>query len=387
MVLELVNKLPYDHPYRWDGTAVGGVKLWRPDELGGSLALWLDAEDVNTITLNGSNVTQWDDKSGNNYHATQAVATDQPLYTTSPGRITFNTSDRLITSLPTTTGTLVFGTTSGTAAYRVNIPSGNYDIGRRGGNYMPDGTAYGYILSNTALSQSEIASARTYIQSLGAGDDYGSVTNFSSYWRDWSEIVEFPLIDTSSGTNFVHAWRGCSSLTSFPLIDTSSGTTMQFTWRDCSSLTSFPLIDTSSVVNFSETWRNCSSLTSFPLIDTSSGTNFIAGWQGCSSLTSFPLIDTSSGTNFSVAWQGCSSLTSFPANFFNNCSATNFTNAFGNTNLSQQSIDDILVSIESNGTSNGTFKQSGGSAPSTTGETAITALRSRGWTVAVTGGF
>lgn len=344
--------------------ATTGGQLWQSPALGRSLVLWLDADDTSTITLNGSNVSQWSDKSRNNYHASQAVATDQPLYTASPGRITFGTSDRLITNLPATTGTLVFGTTNGTAAYRVNIPSGNYDIGRRGGgNYMPDGTAYGYILSNSVLSESEIAFARAYIQSKGAGDNYGSVTDFTNYWRNWSEIVEFPLINTSAGTNFHTAWFSCTSLTSFPLIDTSAGT------------------------NFSYAWHNCISLASFPLIDTSSGTYFSYAWQYCSRLTSFPLIDTSSGTNFVGAWQFCSRLASFPANFFNGCSATNFTGAFNATNLSQQSIDDILVSIESNGTSSGTFNQSGGSAPSATGEAAITALRGRGWNVTVTGGF
>ena len=83
MALELVNRLPYDHPYRWDGTAVGGQKLWRPDELGASLALWLDAEDAASITLNGSTVSQWDDKSGNGRNATQAAAANQPAYNTS----------------------------------------------------------------------------------------------------------------------------------------------------------------------------------------------------------------------------------------------------------------------------------------------------------------
>jgi hypothetical protein len=60
---------------------------------------------------------------------------------------------------------------------------------------------------------------------------------------------------------------------------------------------------------------------------------------------------------------------------------------FSNTNLDQSSIDDILTAIDSAGTSNGTFDQSGGSAPSATGETAIDNLRSRGWTVNVTGGY
>jgi hypothetical protein len=80
MALELVNKLPYDHPYRWDGTEVGGQKLWRPDELGADLALWLDAEDTDSITLNGTTVAQWNDKSGNGRNFLQAAAANQPTY-------------------------------------------------------------------------------------------------------------------------------------------------------------------------------------------------------------------------------------------------------------------------------------------------------------------
>jgi len=80
MALELVNQLPYDHPYRWDGTLFGKPKLWRPDELGADLALWLDAEDTASITLNGSTVSQWNDKSGNGYAAAQGTASAQPAY-------------------------------------------------------------------------------------------------------------------------------------------------------------------------------------------------------------------------------------------------------------------------------------------------------------------
>lgn len=53
---------------------------WTPADLGASLALWLDADDASTITLNGSDVSQWDDKSGNGRNATQAVAASQPTY-------------------------------------------------------------------------------------------------------------------------------------------------------------------------------------------------------------------------------------------------------------------------------------------------------------------
>jgi hypothetical protein len=78
MPLELVNQLPYNHPYRWDGTLFGGPKLWRPTEI--TTALWLDAEDTSTITLNGATVSQWADKSGNGRNAVQATAANQPTY-------------------------------------------------------------------------------------------------------------------------------------------------------------------------------------------------------------------------------------------------------------------------------------------------------------------
>jgi hypothetical protein len=78
--MEFVRSLPYDHPFRWDATPVGGSKLWRPDELGADLALWLDAEDAASITLNGTDVAQWDDKSGNGNDASQATAANQPAY-------------------------------------------------------------------------------------------------------------------------------------------------------------------------------------------------------------------------------------------------------------------------------------------------------------------
>ena len=213
------------------------------------------------------------------------------------------------------------------------------------------------------------------------------VTSFTSAWEDCNSLTSFPSINTSNVTNFNNAWRKCRSLVDFPLIDTSSATIFDRTWAGCNSLTSFPLIDTSSAVSLDQTWAGCSSLTSFPSINTSSAVSLIRTWSDCSSLTSFPLIDTSNVTTFSGTWLGCSSLVDFPANVFDSTPATNFTNAFAVTNLNQQSIDNILVSINTAGTSNGTFSQSGGASPSSAGQAAIDSLRSRGWAVSVTGGY
>ena len=58
-------------------------ETWTPADLGAALALWLDANDAATISLNGSNVSQWNDKSGNGNHVSQDTASSQPLYTAS----------------------------------------------------------------------------------------------------------------------------------------------------------------------------------------------------------------------------------------------------------------------------------------------------------------
>ena len=53
--------------------------LWTPAQI--STSLWLDAADTETITLNGSTVSQWNDKSGNGRNASQGTAALQPAYT------------------------------------------------------------------------------------------------------------------------------------------------------------------------------------------------------------------------------------------------------------------------------------------------------------------
>ena len=58
------------------------------------LAIWLDAADTSTFTLNSGNVAEWRDKSGNNRNATQSTAASQPLRANwGDGRLVPNTAD------------------------------------------------------------------------------------------------------------------------------------------------------------------------------------------------------------------------------------------------------------------------------------------------------
>jgi hypothetical protein len=64
-------------------------RLLRPTPTGfdprriANLTGWWDATDASTITLNGTTVSQWRDKSGGNRHMAQDTAADQPEYLTS----------------------------------------------------------------------------------------------------------------------------------------------------------------------------------------------------------------------------------------------------------------------------------------------------------------
>jgi hypothetical protein len=53
---------------------------FNPRSISGLLGWW-DAADASSVTLNGTTVSEWRDKSGNALHATQVTAANQPLYT------------------------------------------------------------------------------------------------------------------------------------------------------------------------------------------------------------------------------------------------------------------------------------------------------------------
>jgi hypothetical protein len=94
---------------------------WTPAALGSALALWLDADDAATITLNGSTVSQWNDKSGNARNVLQATPANQPTRTASGlnGKpvLTFDGADWLFNANP---GALLRNVAGGTVAAVLN---------------------------------------------------------------------------------------------------------------------------------------------------------------------------------------------------------------------------------------------------------------------------
>jgi hypothetical protein len=104
--------------------------------------LWLDASDSSSVTLTSSAVSQWNDLSGNNRHATQGTANNRPTYSaTVNGRnvITFDgVNDSLISGLASSviTGYATLfcvcrpspsWTVNGTANFKVPLAARNVD--------------------------------------------------------------------------------------------------------------------------------------------------------------------------------------------------------------------------------------------------------------------
>ncbi|MFP4104867.1 MAG: BspA family leucine-rich repeat surface protein, partial [Phycisphaerae bacterium] len=231
-------------------------------------------------------------------------------------------------------------------------------------------------ITGIVLRDGGVDGARNYVESLGQGTRFSGVTSMKRWFLDRSDVIEIHSgnWDTSNVTDCSDFAYGCNNLTK---LDVSN-------W------------DTSNVTTFGSFAYECNNLTKLDVSnwDTSNVTKFYRFARGCNSLTELDVSnwDTSNVTDFRYFSRDCPSLenvivTGGTGNPFADSPCTNYNLSFTNTNLNQQSIDDILVAIESAGTSDGTFDQSGGSAPSSTGEAAIDSLRSRGWTVTVTGGY
>lgn len=72
-------------------------QAWSPLDLGADLTAWYDADVATSVTSDANGVSQWDDRSGNGYHATQATNASKPSFASS--RVSFDGGDWLDASV------------------------------------------------------------------------------------------------------------------------------------------------------------------------------------------------------------------------------------------------------------------------------------------------
>lgn len=234
--------------------------------------------------------------------------------------------------------------------------------------------------------------------SIDWGDGSSEVSNATLFTHTYSANGIYKIkINATLGTTF-HRPRFdiASSASRNQLIKVETGRylvgSLDSSFRDCANLEEIiaPYTSFSSVYNFRRTFVGCASLQAFPFIETKNITNFEAFCQSCTSLTEFPKLDFTVAAKFNNAWYGCISLAHFPPNMFDKTgkfsSTNNFSNAWYYCALTAQSIENILVSLDTNGDTSISLGIYGGnnaaySTWSQAAKDALTSLQGKGWNV------
>jgi len=316
---------------------------------GGEKGLWLEPLASNsytdltgtTLATLGDAIARVNDLSPNGMNGTQPTLAARPLFAT-PGADFDGTDDVLLVTVPTggIDGQLYYASSVGKGVFGYQVDAGEWGFGNYGlvNAAVWDKRIDGLILIDREFTTAEVS---------GLGSRFSASGNFDD------------LVD---GDNMFQD----SPITSLPpemtLDSLESGVSM-FIRCEFSSLP--PNMTLPNLTNGSNIFRQAS------LIALNTG-------------MTLPNL-----TSASAMFNGCSSLTTIPADFASETPCSEWLQAFNNTNLTQQSIDAILVNLAANVPFSGLKRlgQSGGSAPSSTGEAAIDTLRADGWTITVTGGY
>lgn len=175
-----------------------------------NLALWLDAADASTITLDGSsNVEEWRDKSGNARHSTQASTLLRPAYTTAAvnglNALTFDASDDLLSCYNAAANPCTW--------FAVHKWSGANRDTRIGGNSPLSGVSIGI----SAASSWNMSFVRDGIAWVPSGFAQGTVTRLyrmaydlssSSFWTYGGGVETLRQTTALTGTLGVAANLG-----------------------------------------------------------------------------------------------------------------------------------------------------------------------------------
>lgn len=124
----------------------------------------------------------------------------------------------------------------------------------------------GYTPEESEYCNAPIAADIAYSKSLLDAWD-PSKTSTSNLYKNNTNLVYAPLIDTSKVTNMQNMFNGCSQLTYVPQYNTSKVMLMSNMFAGCNSLTTISQFDTSGVVAMDYLFQNCRAITSVPQLN------------------------------------------------------------------------------------------------------------------------
>ena len=318
------------------------------------------------------------DKSGNGNNQYQATSASKPTVAIVDGVQCLqldDDDDSMTIDVPAGgwAGTFVQGTSQGVIVGEIAAPEGPYQI-PTDPNYAGPGTDVHTFIFDRVLDTDELEALVEWVGQRLPVKDFSGVSNTTQWFRNRNDItsLDFSRSDADVESMFRFA-AGCENLTSIDVSGLIGPGALRLYGliEDCTSLTTASLgaADTSGVTDW-ERFADSSGLVSLDMSDqsTESADNFIRFAFNA------PLENL-------IIYGGTGSP-------FSDSPCTNYTRAFENTNLSQQSYTDLVTAIEAAGTSNGTLDITGGTSTTTgAAQTAVDALRGRGWTVTTPDGY
>ena len=212
-----------------------GPSLWSPAQI--TTALWLDASDISTISVD-TGVSQWRDKSGNAQHVLQTTGPNQPAYTVGVlnglNVLTFDGPNDFMSNttyeFPTVYSIYVVGRGSANSYSRLlNVGTGDVrgflGTGPSNSNYATffgNGASWNDILSNTpnqsitstsilgVVKDNEVAGATPYVNGIAQNTKNGTTTTATGFIlgsspgggsQHWNGIIAEVIIQFLLSTN------------------------------------------------------------------------------------------------------------------------------------------------------------------------------------------
>jgi hypothetical protein len=228
----LQASLPSTHPYSNTYSLVRPfLRAFQPTDLPTSCLLWFDGGDATTLTLSGSNVTAWRDKSGNANNITSFSAT-QPTYSTSTRLLTFTNGTGTTTSsisLTSTTSYSIFyvisfptGLTdnnafvyarsfqlSGTPLFFFGVNRGSYAVNVSGASISGSNTTYNVATTSGLTTGNTVTIAGI---TLGAATGYNGTGVVQSFVTNTSITINITSTGTPTSFSGATARNGTSNV-------------------------------------------------------------------------------------------------------------------------------------------------------------------------------
>jgi hypothetical protein len=205
----LRTNLPSTHPFK---LVPAVTPPFTPLQISGC-QLWLDAADRTTLTLSGSNVTQWNDKSGNGYNASGGIS---PAYSNS-GVVFDGSTMSLLTSYtaqPTTETILLV------CSFNASASVGGFPLGTtiHGGRSVNMGYSSGTVTVmwdklgywGNASSSASISAGTRFLTTMVLYNATNASTSLNA--ANQSSIATFPNSFFGGGTTRIGAALTSGSL-------------------------------------------------------------------------------------------------------------------------------------------------------------------------------